>query len=45
VHGLQRAGLRRDIQLGRLVELARQVAAWFGRELPGRVYRTGPVGY
>jgi hydroxymethylglutaryl-CoA lyase len=45
VHGLQRAGRRKDIQLGRLVELARQVAAWFGRELPGRVYRTGPVGY
>jgi len=45
VHGLQRTGRRQDIQLGRLVELARQVAAWFGRELPGRVYRTGPVGY
>ncbi len=45
VHGLQRAGRRHDIQLGSLVELARQVAACFGREMTGRVYRTGPVGY
>jgi hydroxymethylglutaryl-CoA lyase len=45
VHGLQRAGLRKDIQLGSLVRIAKDVAAWFDRELPGRVYRTGPVGY
>jgi hydroxymethylglutaryl-CoA lyase len=45
VHGLQRAGRRHDIQLGALVELARQVAAHFGREMTGRVHRTGPLGY
>jgi hydroxymethylglutaryl-CoA lyase len=45
VHGLQRTGQRMDIQLGSLVELARQVAACFGREMTGRVYRTGPLGY
>jgi hydroxymethylglutaryl-CoA lyase len=45
VHGLQRAGLRQDIQLGSLVQIAKDVAAWFDREMPGRVYRTGPVGY
>jgi hydroxymethylglutaryl-CoA lyase len=45
VHGLQRAGLRKDIQLGSLVQIAKDVAAWFDREMPGRVYRTGPVGY
>jgi hydroxymethylglutaryl-CoA lyase len=45
VHGLQRAGLRRDIQLGSLVEIAKDVAARFGREMTGRVYRTGPLGY
>jgi hydroxymethylglutaryl-CoA lyase len=45
VHGLQRAGQRRDIQLDRLVDLAKDAAAWFGRDLTGRVYRTGPVGY
>ena len=45
VHGLQRAGRRHDIQLGALVELARKVAAHFGREMTGRVHRTGPLGY
>jgi len=45
VHGLQRAGQRRDIQLGALVEIAKEVAAFFGREMTGRVYRTGPLGY
>ena len=43
VHALQREGLRHDIDLGRLVDLARRVAAHFGRELPGRVYKTGPL--
>ena len=45
VHGLQRAGLRRDIQLDSLVAIAKDVAACFGREMTGRVYRTGPLGY
>jgi hydroxymethylglutaryl-CoA lyase len=45
VHGLQRAGLRKDIQLDSLVRIAKDVAAWFGREMTGRVYRTGPLGY
>ncbi len=45
VHGLQRAGRRKDIRNGALVDVARQVAAWFDREMPGRVHRTGPVGY
>jgi len=45
VHGLQRAGLRQDIQLAALVQIAKDVAAWFDREMPGRVYRTGSVGY
>ncbi len=45
VHGLQRAGLRKDIRVAALVDIAKDVAAWFGREMPGRVHRTGPVGY
>jgi hydroxymethylglutaryl-CoA lyase len=45
VAGLQRAGRRMDIRTGALVDVARQVAAWFEREMPGRVHRTGPVGY
>ncbi len=43
VHGWQRSGLRTDVNLGALIDVARSVAAFFGREMPGRVYRTGPV--
>jgi len=39
VHMLQRMGRREDVALGRLVEVARDVAAFFGREMPGKVYR------
>ena len=35
VHAWQRNGVRADIRLDSLVELARGVAAYFGRELPG----------
>ncbi|MGA2081729.1 MAG: hydroxymethylglutaryl-CoA lyase [Holophaga sp.] len=45
VHSLARTGRRKDIELGRLVEIAKDVAAFFGRELPGRVYRAGTLGY
>jgi hydroxymethylglutaryl-CoA lyase len=43
VHALQRTGIRKDVDLAKLITLAREVAAFFGREMPGRVYRTGPV--
>lgn len=43
VHGLQRAGLRRDINLDRLISVASDVATFFGRDLPGCVYKTGPL--
>jgi len=43
VHALQRQGLREDIDLDRLVAVARDVAAHFGREMPGRVAKTGPL--
>jgi hydroxymethylglutaryl-CoA lyase len=43
VHALQRMDLRKDVDLPALIRVARDVAAFFGRELPGRVYRTGPV--
>ena len=43
VHTLQRDGKRTDVDLARLIEVARDVAAFFGREMPGRVYRTGPA--
>lgn len=43
VHSLQRGGLRRDVDLPTLLGVARDVAAWFGRELPGKVHRSGPI--
>jgi hydroxymethylglutaryl-CoA lyase len=43
VHALQRMNLRTDVDLGALIRVARDVADFFGRDLPGRVYRTGPV--
>ncbi len=43
VHYLQRIGLRRDINLGRLIQVARSVSAFFGREMPGMVYKSGPI--
>jgi hydroxymethylglutaryl-CoA lyase len=43
VHGLQRTGQRLDIDLPALIGITRDVAAHFGRELPGCVYKTGPI--
>ncbi len=43
VHGWQRSGRRLDVKLDVLIDVARSVSAFFGREMPGRVYRTGPV--
>jgi hydroxymethylglutaryl-CoA lyase len=43
VHFLQRIGKRTDVNLGILIDLAREVAAHFNREMPGLVYKTGPL--
>jgi hydroxymethylglutaryl-CoA lyase len=43
VHGWQRSGLRTDVDVRGLIAVARSVSEFFGREMPGRVYRTGPV--
>ena len=43
VAGWQRSGIRTDVDLGALIEIARSVAAHFGREMPGRVHKTGAV--
>ena len=43
VHSFQRMGLRTDIDLDALLGTARQVAAFFGRELPGLVLRSGSI--
>lgn len=43
VHALQRTGQRTDIQLDTLIGVARDVAAVLGRDLPGCVYKIGPI--
>ena len=43
VHSLQRTGLRRDVKLYELIDVARDVVRFFGREMPGSVYKTGPI--
>ena len=43
VHYLQRIGLRSDVNLEKLIDVARNVAGYFGREMPGMVYKTGPL--
>jgi len=45
VHGLHRDGKRKDIELPALIGVAKDVSAFFGRELPGRIYRTGTIDY
>jgi len=36
-------GIRQDIKLDRLLELARLVEAYFGRELPGMILKSGSL--
>jgi hydroxymethylglutaryl-CoA lyase len=43
VHSLQRMGLRKDIRLDTLLEVARQVSAYFERELPGFILKSGSI--
>jgi hydroxymethylglutaryl-CoA lyase len=43
VHMLHRMGTRLDVRLDPILEVSRQAAALLGRELPGRIYKTGPI--
>jgi hydroxymethylglutaryl-CoA lyase len=43
VHSLQRMGLRKDIRLDVLLDVARQVSAFFERELPGFILKSGSI--
>lgn len=45
VHTLQKMGIRQDINLNDLIELSKDVSNFFGRELPGFVYKTGGIKY
>ena len=44
VHYLHRLGERSDVSKEKLVELARDMSRYFGRELPGMVYKIGMTG-
>jgi len=44
VHMFRAMGMCPEIDLGALTALASDVAAFFARELPGTVYRTGTIG-
>jgi hydroxymethylglutaryl-CoA lyase len=43
VHFLHRIGKRQDIDIDKLILLAKDVATFFNREMPGLVYKTGPL--
>jgi hydroxymethylglutaryl-CoA lyase len=43
VHALQRMGRRQDVDLEKLIALARDVSAFFARDLPGRVQSAGAI--
>ena len=43
VHSLQRMGVREDIRLDVLLDVARQVSAFFERELPGFILKSGSI--
>jgi hydroxymethylglutaryl-CoA lyase len=43
VHSLQRMGLRQDIKLDVLLDVARQVSVFFDRELPGFILKSGSI--
>lgn len=44
VHLLQHEGHRPDISLDALSDVAREAGRFLGRQLPGFVHRTGPIG-
>jgi len=43
VHYLQRTGRRSDISVGSLITVAKAASAFLGRDLPGYVYKSGPL--
>ena len=43
VNALQLQGLRNDVDLDQLISVAGDVADYFGREMPGCVYKTGAI--
>lgn len=44
VHTLHRMGIRTDVDVKTLIAVAKDLSSFFGRELPGLLYKTGPLG-
>jgi hypothetical protein len=42
---LQRMNFRTDVKLDRLLAVAQDVAAFFNRDMPGMLYKTGPIAF
>jgi hydroxymethylglutaryl-CoA lyase len=45
VHLLNRTGYSQNIDLDNLIELSKDAANFFGKELPGYIYKTGPINW
>ncbi|MCU0411888.1 MAG: hydroxymethylglutaryl-CoA lyase [Bacteroidetes bacterium] len=45
VHYLHRIGMRPEIKLDVIIQTASDVARFFGREMPGMVYKSGAIPY
>jgi hydroxymethylglutaryl-CoA lyase len=43
IHALQRMRFRKEINLLKLIDLAKEFAGFFNREMPGLVYKSGPI--
>jgi hydroxymethylglutaryl-CoA lyase len=43
IHYLQRIGRRHDINLEKLIQVAQDVSQFFSREMPGMIYKVGPL--
>jgi hydroxymethylglutaryl-CoA lyase len=43
VHMLHRMNVRRDVRLEELISVAMEVSTFFEREMPGMVYKSGPI--
>ncbi len=43
VHSFQRMGVRKDIDLEKLIDIAKDVSSFFGRELPGYIIKSGSI--
>jgi hydroxymethylglutaryl-CoA lyase len=45
VHMLHRMGIRKDIDVGKIIPVSQDAAKFFNRALPGVIYKTGEIEY